>query len=70
MWKSNYITSSMMMSLAMAVDMRTLNESILAQVTDCNAEASVGNGATVRYEGNVEMAPENVPLTSVQDALA
>lgn len=70
MWKSNYITSSMMMSLAMAVDMRTLNESILAQVTDCNAEVSIGNGATVRYEGNEEMAPENVPVTSVQDSLA
>ena len=70
MWKSNYITSSMMMSLAMAVDMRTLNESILAQVTDCNAEVSIGNGATVRYEGNEEMAPENVPVTSVQDSLS
>ena len=30
MWKSNYLTSSMVMALAMAVDMRNMDEHVLA----------------------------------------
>ena len=68
MWKGNYITSSMIMAMAIAVDVRTIIETILAECTECNAEASVGLGATIRYEGKEEMVPENVPLTSVQES--
>ena len=68
MWKGNYITSSMMMAMAIAVDVKSITETILAELTDCNAEASVGTGATIRYEGKEEMVPENVPLTSVQES--
>lgn len=36
MWKSNYITSSMVIALTMAVDMRNMNESVMAQLhADC-----------------------------------
>ena len=36
MWKTNYLTSSMVMALAMAVDMRNMDEHVLAQLqADC-----------------------------------
>ena len=36
MWKSNYITSSMVIALTMAVDMRNMDESVMAQLhADC-----------------------------------
>ena len=36
MWKTNYLTSSMVMALAMAVDMRNMDDQVMAQLqADC-----------------------------------